>query len=74
MAEFEALRAEQKSKNDKIAALEKGSVEFLNIIGDLKNLSSKVKEAETKIREIDGEWQMLYLSIPNVPHESVPVG
>ncbi|MDR1173556.1 MAG: serine--tRNA ligase [Puniceicoccales bacterium] len=74
VAEFEALRAEQKSKNDKMAALEKGSTEFSNIIGDLKNLSSKVKEAETKIREIDGEWQTLYLSIPNVPHESVPVG
>ncbi|MDR1528729.1 MAG: serine--tRNA ligase [Puniceicoccales bacterium] len=74
VAEFEALRAEQKSKNDKIAVLEKGSAEFSNVIGDLKNLSSKVKEAETKIREIDGEWQTLYLSIPNVPHESVPIG
>lgn len=74
VSEFEVLRAEQKSKNDKIAALEKGSAEFLNVIGDLKNLSLKVKEAETRIREIDGEWQMLYLSIPNVPHESVPVG
>ncbi|MDR0742261.1 MAG: serine--tRNA ligase [Puniceicoccales bacterium] len=74
VTEFEALRAEQKSKNDKITALKKGSAEFLNIIGDLKNLSSKVKEAETKIREIDGEWQTLYLSIPNVPHESVPAG
>ncbi|MDR2628484.1 MAG: serine--tRNA ligase [Puniceicoccales bacterium] len=74
VAEFEALRAEQKSKNDKMAALKKGSAEFSNVIGDLKSLSSKVKEAETKIREIDGEWQTLYLSIPNVPHESVPVG
>ncbi|MDR2776922.1 MAG: serine--tRNA ligase [Puniceicoccales bacterium] len=74
VAEFEALRTEQKSKNDKIAALGKGSTAFSNIIGDLKNLSSKVKEAETKIREIDGEWQTLYLSIPNVPHESVPIG
>ncbi|MDR1891164.1 MAG: serine--tRNA ligase [Puniceicoccales bacterium] len=74
VSEFEVLRAEQKSKNDKMAALEKGSTEFLNIIADLKNLSSRVKDAEAKIRKIDGEWQELYLSIPNIPHESVPVG
>jgi seryl-tRNA synthetase len=39
----------------------------------LKNLSSKVKDAEAKIRKIDGEWQKLYLSIPNIPHESVSI-
>ncbi|MDR2778974.1 MAG: serine--tRNA ligase [Puniceicoccales bacterium] len=74
VSEFETLRAEQKSKNGQMAALEKGSAEFLNIVVELKNLSSKVKKAETKIREIDGEWKALYLSIPNIPHESVPIG
>ncbi|MDR1401478.1 MAG: serine--tRNA ligase [Puniceicoccales bacterium] len=74
VAKFEAMRAEQNVASDKIAALQKGSREFLDAVASLRELSLKVKESEAKIREIDGEWKSLYLSIPNVPHESVPIG
>ncbi|MDR1595451.1 MAG: serine--tRNA ligase [Puniceicoccales bacterium] len=74
IAHFEALRYEQNSANDRVSSLEKGSSEFVSVIAELKDLSLKVKNIEAKIREIEGEWRSLYLSIPNVPHESVPIG
>jgi hypothetical protein len=43
------LRAEQKSKNNQMEALRKESTEFLSVVQDIKVLSSKVKEAETKV-------------------------
>ncbi|MDR1414010.1 MAG: serine--tRNA ligase [Puniceicoccales bacterium] len=74
VAQFETLRTEQKAASDEMITLKKGSPEFLEAVAQLKELSLQVKEAEAKIREIDGEWKSLHLSIPNVPHESVPIG
>jgi seryl-tRNA synthetase len=74
VAAFESLRAEQRTFNEKMAALPKDSREFRDAVAPMKTLSNAVKEAELKVKELDGEWQELYLSIPNVPHESVPIG
>jgi seryl-tRNA synthetase len=71
---FEMLRAQQNASSDKISGLAKGSPEFLSVLGEMKELSAKVKGAEARVREIDGEWRALYLAIPNIPHESVPDG
>jgi seryl-tRNA synthetase len=53
--------------------MEKRSPEFLKNVAELKIFSLRVKEAEAKIKEVEDEWRSLYLSIPNIPHESVPV-
>ncbi|MDR2737656.1 MAG: serine--tRNA ligase [Puniceicoccales bacterium] len=74
MAEFDSLRAEQKVANEKIASLPKGSREFADAVATMKTLSVAVKAAEAVVKELSDEWRELYLSIPNVPHESVPVG
>ena len=37
----------------------------------MKKIAAKVKDADQKIKDIDEEWKSLYLSIPNIPHESV---
>jgi seryl-tRNA synthetase len=34
----------------------------------------RVKESEAKIKEVEDECRSLYLSIQNIPHESVPIG
>ena len=74
IAEFEELRAEQNGANGKVASIPKASPEFLHAISALGELAAKVKDAEAKIRAGEDEWQALYLAIPNVPHESVPIG
>ena len=74
ISEYEQARAEQKSANDSIAAMDKKSSEFQSAISRLKELSNKVKLLEDKVKEINIAWNELYLSIPNLPHESVPYG
>lgn len=74
IAEFESLRAEQNTSNSRIASMQKGTDEFIAAIADMKKIAAKVKDADQKIKDIDEEWKSLYLSIPNIPHESVPVG
>jgi seryl-tRNA synthetase len=74
IAEYEQLRAEQKQANDKIASMDKSSAEFESNVAALKQLSARVKELEVSVNELDGIWNDAYLTIPNIPHESVPIG
>ncbi len=74
ISEYEQARAEQKSANDKISSLDKKSPEFQENIIRLKELSNKVKALENNVKDITILWNELYLSIPNLPHESVPIG
>lgn len=70
---FEALRGKQKSANQEMAALPKGSPEFMAKVGEMKALSKEVKEKEEVLRGIEENWKKAYLALPNVPHASVPV-
>lgn len=72
--EYEQARAEQKSANEVIASMDKKSSEFQKKVAQLKKLASKVKALENKVKEIEKIWNELYLSIPNIPDESVPYG
>lgn len=74
VTEAENARALQKSANTQMAAMKKGSPEFLAKVQEMKVLADKVKDLEEKMKEIESIWQGLFLTIPNIPHASVPIG
>lgn len=74
LQEVEALRSQQKAANTAMAALPKGSPEFLAKVAEMKGVSAQVKERETGLKEIESRWHQALLSLPNLPHESVPAG
>ncbi len=73
-AEFEKLRAEQKSHNDTMAKLDKKSDEFKKEVVSLKDLSAKIKKIEGEIREIDDDLQQKVSVLPNIPDEDIVAG
>jgi seryl-tRNA synthetase len=74
IARSEAARSEQKKANKDMAAMEKGSPEFLEKLKSMKSLSAEVKDLEGQTREVEEQWKDIYLGIPNLPHESAPSG
>lgn len=70
----EALRARQKAANAEMAALKKGSPEFLEKVAEMKALAAEVKELQARQAEAEAAFDQAFLAIPNIPHESVPVG
>jgi len=70
----EKARAGQKATNNEMAQLPKGSPEFLAKVAELKELAAKVKELEAAAKEADDEFKEAFMSVPNIPHESVPDG
>jgi seryl-tRNA synthetase len=73
LAEVEHLRARQKSANKEMAALPKGSPEFIAKVQEMKQVAGEVKTKEAELRETEERWRQAILTIPNIPHASVPV-
>ena len=74
LQEVEALRGKQKTANAAMAALPKGSPEFIAKVGEMKAVSAQVKEREAQLNETEAKFRQAMLSIPNLPHASVPEG
>ncbi len=74
LGETEALRATQKAANTAMAALPKGSPEFVAKVAEMKAVSGQVKERELALKETEEKFKQAMLSIPNLPHASVPEG
>lgn len=70
----EQARAGQKATNNEMSQLPKGSPEFIAKVTEMKNLATKVKELESLAKDADDKFKEAFMTIPNIPHESVPDG
>jgi len=70
----EQLKAQRNKANDEIAGLKKDKKGADALIAEMKQVSERIKQADERIAQLDGQQRELLLTIPNVPHSSVPVG
>ncbi len=74
LQEVEQLRSTQKAANTAMAALPKGSPEFIAKVQEMKAVSGQVKEKEILLKDFEERVRVAMLSLPNLPHASVPEG
>lgn len=74
LGEVEQLRAKQKAANNEMAALKKGSPEFIAKVQEMKAVSAEVKAREEGLKAVEEKWQAAMLTLPNIPHATVPEG
>ena len=72
--ETETLKAKQTEFSKQIPALKKEGKDVAPIFAEMKEISEKSKELDGKIRELDEKINEIMLTIPNIPHPSVPIG
>lgn len=74
LADVEQRKAEQNEITKKIPAMKKAGEDTDAIFAEMRTLSDTIKEDDAKIAQIDSDLRNFMLRIPNIPHESVPVG
>ncbi len=72
----EALQARRNAANDEMSKLAKGGdkAAFAARRDELKTLSAEIKDLEGTLTELEAELEAQLLVVPNLPHESTPVG
>lgn len=73
-SQVESLRAEQNAASKQIPALKKQGKSTDELMARMKEISEKIKEDGKLQSELEAKQRELILCIPNIPHESVPVG
>ena len=70
----EALKASRNKASDEIAHLKKAGQDASAVINGMKEVSEKIREDDERIAEFDKRLRDFLLTIPNLPHSSVPSG
>ena len=72
--ESEALKNRRNEVTQQVAALKREKKDATKLIEEMRGVGEKIKALDAELKQVESELEMLMLSIPNIPHESVPVG
>jgi len=70
----EQLKSQRNKANDEIATLKKAKQPADDKIAEMKRVSERIKQGDERIAQLDATQREFLLTIPNVPHASVPLG
>ena len=74
ITEVESLKAERNRANAEIGRLKKEGGDATAVLEKMKDVSARIKGLDQRAGELDAEIQQRLLEIPNLLHETVPVG
>lgn len=74
LGQTEKIKAEQNAASKDIPRIKKEGGDVAPIMERMKELAAKAKELGSEQAELEAKQRDLLLRIPNIPHESVPVG
>ena len=74
ITQTETLQARRNRASEEIAKLKKNGQDATTAIQETKELREQIQESERKSVEADARLRDILTALPNLPHESVPVG
>lgn len=74
LQESEQLKNRRNVVSQEVAKLKKNKENADELIAEMRQVGDRIKELDDEVRALEEQIEQLTLSIPNIPHESVPVG
>lgn len=74
LTEVEALKAAKNTASEDIGRKKKAGQDAAADIARLQQANVRIKELEEQVKAVDDDLSRQLLYLPNIPHESVPVG
>ena len=72
--EVQQLKAKKNEVSKQIPMMKKEGKDVEPIFAEMKEIGEKEKDLDTKIRDTEEELEKIMMTIPNIPHPSVPIG
>lgn len=70
----EGLKARRNQASEEIARRKKSKQDADALLAEMKEVSGRIKQSDERIAQLDATFRDFLLTIPNLPHRSVPVG
>jgi len=74
LKETEELRNKRNVVSEEIGRLKRQKADAAAQLEEMKEVSDRIKALDDSLRQVEEETRALLLTIPNIPHESVPEG
>jgi len=74
IGEADSLKQTRNEESERIAELKRSGEDASEVIARMREVSSRIKEYDAEMAGLREELAALELTVPNIPHESVPVG
>ncbi len=74
LQEVESLKASRNKANDEISKAKKEGKPVESLINEMKTMSHKISDIDSKVVEINNKIGNIMYDIPNIPDKSVPDG
>lgn len=74
IAETEQLKAKRNEASKQISLLKREQKDADDAIKEMRTVSDQIKVFDKELTDIQEKLDLVMLSIPNIPHESVPIG
>ena len=74
LQEVEVMKAEQNRVTKLIPQMKKEGKDTSDLMAEMKDLSAKIKDLDAQVAESDKALNDYMLTLPNIPHPSVPDG
>lgn len=74
LTETDELKALRNKVSEDISRMKRAGEDATAEITRMREVSDRIKELDAEIRDLEARLQSAVLMIPNMPHESIPVG
>src|SRR5208337_2401932 len=74
LRESEELRNKRNIVSEEIGRLKRQKQDADHLVSEMKGVSERIKEIDEVLKGIEEKTGLFLLNIPNIPHDSVPVG
>ncbi|MBW5448606.1 serine--tRNA ligase [Cohnella sp. CFH 77786] len=74
LTETEQLKNRRNVVSQEVAKLKKAGGNADELIAEMRDVGDRIKLLDEEIRVLEAEIDLMLLAVPNMPHESVPVG
>ncbi len=74
LAEVEELKSRRNKASAEVAQKKRNKEDASELLDELSGLSARIKGLDEELKKVDATTRDFLLTIPNVPHQDVPVG
>ncbi|MFE1246326.1 serine--tRNA ligase [Fictibacillus sp. NPDC058756] len=74
IGETEALKSKRNEVSKQVAEFKREKKDADQLITEMREVGDKIKTIDDELRQVEEDLHGIMLTLPNIPHESVPVG
>ncbi|MEE1131032.1 MAG: serine--tRNA ligase [Caryophanon sp.] len=74
IAKTEVLKAERNKVSEQISVMKRNKEDATEVITRMRQVGDEIKALDAELNEVEDKFKYMMMRLPNIPHESVPVG